>query len=216
MTEIDAIAKLKEMFSQDYQISADGTVEIVNYCDQLSESISSLENPDLDFYLNILQNLRLFFNSEFLFLSKQTNKALSNYQKLRDSFSKTQTEFPDYYSSWQYDIDRLMLRIDARTQNLRAYAILDEQDFAQAEILKLLLLHILDEKIEFATISNINNNKSSAETKHIPNEIENNIINDSSIIHFKENYGETQYEEISNNNVPFKTNKSSKYKIGLA
>ena len=133
--EIDAIAKLKEIFSQDYQISADGNAEIVNYCDQISESLSSLENPEFDFYLNILQNLRLFFNSEFLFLSKRTDKALSNYQKLRDLFSKTQTEFPDYYSNWQYDIDRLMLRIDARTQHLRAHAVLVEEDFAQAEIL---------------------------------------------------------------------------------
>ncbi len=135
MSEVDVVTKLKEMFTHDYQVSVDGTAEIVGYCDQLIESLSSQENPELDFYLNILQNLRLFFNCEFLFLSKRMDKAINNYQKLREFLSKTQTDFPDYYSNWQYDLDRLMLRIDARIQNLRAHTVLEEKDFAQAAIL---------------------------------------------------------------------------------
>ena len=135
MSELDIASKLGEMFNQDYQISVDRTAENVGYCDQLIDSFSSQEKPDLDFYLNILQNLRLFFNCEFLFQNKRIDKALSNYQKVRESLSKTQTEFPDFYSKWQYDLDRLMLRIDARIQNLKASTVLEEKDYAQAQIL---------------------------------------------------------------------------------
>ena len=135
MNEVTAVARIKEIFTQDYQISADKIAEVVNICDELNETLSSQENPDFEFYLHFLQNLRLFFNSEFLFLSNRMNKALSNYHKVQEGISKIQSEFPDFYAQWQYDIDRLLLRTDARIQNLRARTTFEENDLAQAEIL---------------------------------------------------------------------------------
>ncbi|PWI47605.1 hypothetical protein CEE45_11175 [Candidatus Heimdallarchaeota archaeon B3_Heim] len=135
MNEVTAVARIKEIFTQDYQISADKIAEVVNICDELNEILSSQENPDFEFYLHFLQNLRLFFNSEFLFLSNRMNKALNNYHKLQEGISKIQSKFPDFYAQWQYDIDRLLLRTDARIQNLRARTTFEENDLAQAEIL---------------------------------------------------------------------------------
>lgn len=127
--------KIKEILSQDYQTSADKSADIVSLCDQLSEDLSSQENTDVDFYVNFTQNLRLFLNSEFFFLNNRIDKSLSSFQKLRESISKTQNEFPEYYAQWQYDIDRLLLRIDARIQNLRAHKSIQTKDLSQAEIL---------------------------------------------------------------------------------
>ncbi len=135
MSEVTAIARIKEIFTQDYQVSADKIAEVVNICDELNESLSSQENPDFDFYLHFLQSLRLFFNSEFLFLSNRMKKALNNYQKVQEGISRIQSDFPEFYSKWQYHVDRLLLRTDARIQNLRARTIFEENDVAQAEIL---------------------------------------------------------------------------------
>ena len=135
MDEGIAVAKIKEIFTQDYQVSADKIAEVVNICDQLNESLSSEESPEFEFYLHLLQNLRLFFNSEFLFISNQMSKALANYQKMLEGISKIQGNFPEFYSQWQYDVDRLLLRTDARIQNLRARSTFEENDLAQAEIL---------------------------------------------------------------------------------
>ncbi|MHA1512811.1 MAG: hypothetical protein ACTSRJ_01960 [Candidatus Hodarchaeales archaeon] len=135
MTDDITVLKIKEILSQDYQTSADKSADIVNLCDQLSEALSSQEHASVDFYVRFVQNLRLFLNSEFFFLNNRIDNSLSNFQKLRESISKTQNEFPEYYAQWQYDIDRLLLRIDARTQNLRAHKSLQTEDTAQAEIL---------------------------------------------------------------------------------
>ncbi len=135
MTDDVTVLKIKEILSQDYQTSADKSADIVNLCDQLSEALSSQEHASVDFYLSFTQNLRLFLNSEFFFLNNRIDKSLINFQKLRESFSKAQNEFPEYYAQWQYDIDRLLLRIDARIQNLRAHKSFQTEDIAQAEIL---------------------------------------------------------------------------------
>jgi hypothetical protein len=135
MTDEIIVIRIKEILSQDYQASADKSADIVNLCDQLNEDLSSQEHASADFYLNFTQNLRLFLNSEFFFLNNRIDKSLTNFQKLRESISKTQTEYPEYYSQWQYDFDRLLLRIDARIQNLRAHKYLQTEDIAQAEIL---------------------------------------------------------------------------------
>jgi len=135
MTEDITVLKIKEILSQDYQTSADKSAEIVSLCDQLSEALSSQEHASTDFYVSFAQNLRFFLNCEFFFLTDRIEKALTNFQKLRESISKTQTDFPEYYAQWQYDIDRLLLRTDARIQNLRAQKSLQTEDIAQAEIL---------------------------------------------------------------------------------
>jgi len=135
MTEDITVLKIKEILSQDYQTSADKSAEIVGLCDQLSEDLSSQEDTSDDFYVNFAQNLRFFLNCEFFFLTERIEKGLTNFQKLRESISKTQNDFPEYYAQWQYDIDRLLLRIDARIQNLRAHKSLQTDDIAQAEIL---------------------------------------------------------------------------------
>lgn len=129
------VLKIKEILSQDYQTSADKSADIVDLCDQLNEALSSQEHASMDFYLVFTQNLRLFLNSEVFFMNNRIDKSLTNFQKLRESISKTQNEFPEYYAQWQYDIDRLLLRIDARIQNLRAHKSLETEDIAQAEIL---------------------------------------------------------------------------------
>ncbi len=135
MNELTAITKIKEIFTQDYQISAEKITEVVSICDELNELLSSHENLEFEFYLHILQNLRLFFASEFLFLRNRTVKALNNYHKVQEGITKIQSNYPEFYSQWQYDIDRILLRTDARIQNLRAQTTFDENDFAQAEIL---------------------------------------------------------------------------------
>ncbi|MHA1978548.1 MAG: hypothetical protein ACW98F_10185 [Candidatus Hodarchaeales archaeon] len=135
MNEGMTIAKIKEIFTQDYQVSADKIAEVVNICDELNDALSSQETPEFEFYLHFLQNLRLFFNSEFFFLSNRIAKALPSYQKVQEGISKIQSKFPDFYSQWQYDIDRLLLRTDSRIQNLRALTTFEENDIAQAELL---------------------------------------------------------------------------------
>ncbi len=126
---------LKAIFTQDYQTNTENTTEVITLCDEFSEKLNEEENTDAEFYLHIIQNIRMFLNCEFLFLSKNMVKALNNFQKLHGVISKTQNDFPDYYSTWQYDIDRLLLRIDARTQNARAFVSLEENDTAKADLL---------------------------------------------------------------------------------
>lgn len=81
-------------------------------------------------------------------------------------------------------------------------------NFAQAEILRLLLTHLLSEKIEFATISNMKNNSQKVTTNIVSSQIEDNLMDDNSIISFKEDYEETQFEKISNNKFNQNTNNS--------
>ncbi len=149
MSEKIAMTKLKEIFTQDYQISADRIAELVQICDELNETLSSQESPEIDFYLHLLQNLRLFFNSEFLFLSNRISKAINNYQKVQEGISTIQKDFPEVYSRWQYDIDRLLLRTDARVQNIRAQTSFEENDLAQAEILYTEAIKRYSNELEF-------------------------------------------------------------------
>jgi hypothetical protein len=135
MSEAQIERSLKEIFAQDYQPNTEKITEVISMCDDLSEILNEEENADLEFYHHIIQNTRMFLNCEFLFLSKNIKKASTNFQKLHGLISKTQNDFPDYYSKWQYDIDRLLLRIDARQQNVRALVSLEENDTAQADLL---------------------------------------------------------------------------------
>jgi len=81
-------------------------------------------------------------------------------------------------------------------------------NFAQAEILKLLLTHLLNEKIEFATVSNMGNNKTKANFNNYSKEIENKSPDNNNIVEFKEDYEDNQFEAIPNNNFPQNNNKS--------
>ena len=121
---------------QRYPQTADAIIETIYNCDQLSELLTSDEEiPQKEFYLNILQNIRQFLNSESMFQGGRFEKALKFYEKSRLSFGETQTQFPDSYSSWRFDIDRLILRTDARLQEVRARLSLEQQDTVQADIL---------------------------------------------------------------------------------
>jgi len=135
MSEAQIERSLKEIFAQDYQPNTEKITEVISMCDDLSVILNEEENADLEFYHHIMQNTRMFLNCEFLFLSKNIKKASTNFQKLHGLISKTQNDFPDYYSKWQYDIDRLLLRIDARHQNVRALVCIEENDTAQADLL---------------------------------------------------------------------------------
>ena len=135
MSEAQIEKSLKEIFVQDYQSNVENISEVISLCDDLNELLNEEENVDLEFYHHIIQNTRMFLNCEFLFLSKNIKKASTSFQKLHGLISKTQNDFPDYYSKWQYDIDRLLLRIDARSQNVRALICIEENDIAQADLL---------------------------------------------------------------------------------
>jgi len=66
-------------------------------------------------------------------------------------------------------------------------------NFAQAEILRLLIAHLLNEKIEFATISNFKDS-----TKSIPKkEYSNNLNHSNGLIEFEEDHSNGVYEEIN-------------------
>lgn len=110
-------------------------IEAVNRCDYLAEMLSTEEITAKDFFVRILQHLRLFFNSEFMYQRNLAQKALNSYQKLQKSLIETQTHFPDLYANWQYDIDRILLRIDARIQEVKAIIASEEKDSVQADIL---------------------------------------------------------------------------------
>ncbi|MHA2175933.1 MAG: hypothetical protein ACXABI_13965 [Candidatus Hodarchaeales archaeon] len=135
MSEAETEDSLREIFAQDYQTNTEKATEVISLCDDLNETLNEKENTDTDFYLHIIQNIRMFLNCEFFFLSKSMTKALTNFQKLHGVILKTQNDFPDYYSKWEYDIDRLLLRIEARTQNARALVSIEENDTAQADLL---------------------------------------------------------------------------------
>jgi hypothetical protein len=128
-------ANIKEFLAQKYLLSPDETVEAVNQCDSIIETLSSEDFPEKDFYIRILQLFHLFLNSEFKLQRKRLDKALKSYQKLQKHINETQTQFPDFYSSWRFDIDRLLLRVDARIQEVRALVALANNDTVQAEIL---------------------------------------------------------------------------------
>ncbi|MHA2226630.1 MAG: hypothetical protein ACXAC8_15575 [Candidatus Hodarchaeales archaeon] len=136
MLSDNIIIQLEQILTKKYLHFADETVEAINYCDSLGETLTTLDkHPDNEFYIRILQLLRLFFNSEFMLQNNRISKALKSYQKLQSAFTETQSRFPDLYSRWQYDIDRIILRIDARTQDLKAQIAMSENDLTQAEIL---------------------------------------------------------------------------------
>ncbi|MFX0014694.1 MAG: hypothetical protein ACFFB2_06090 [Promethearchaeota archaeon] len=135
MSNENIVVKINQILTQKYCLSADQTVETVNKCDNLGEVIVSMEFPEKDFYIRILQHLRLFYNSEFMFYSNRTQKAFNSYQKLQTAILETQTQFPDLYSQRQYDIDRLVLRIDARMQEARARIAEANDDIVQADVL---------------------------------------------------------------------------------
>ncbi|MFX0050042.1 MAG: hypothetical protein ACFE8U_02000 [Candidatus Hermodarchaeota archaeon] len=135
MSNEDPFANIKEFLAQKYLLSPDETVEAVNQCASIIETLSSEDFPEKDFYIRILQHFHLFLNSEFKLQRKRLEKALQSYQKLQKHIIETQTQFPDLYSSWRFDIDRLLLRVDARIQEVRALVALANNDTVQAEVL---------------------------------------------------------------------------------
>ncbi|MHA2245362.1 MAG: hypothetical protein ACXADY_10385 [Candidatus Hodarchaeales archaeon] len=135
MSDENILMEIKKILTRKYCLSADETVETVSLCDSLGEAIVSMDFPDKEFNVRILQHLRLFYNSEFMFHSNRTQKALNSYQKIQTAILETQTQFPDLYSRLRYNIDRLMLRIDARIQEIRAQVALAENDIVQADVL---------------------------------------------------------------------------------
>lgn len=135
MSNENILESIEKILTQKYLLSADNMVETVSLCDNLGETLASMEIPEKEFYVRILQHLRLFNNSEFIFASNRMEKALKSYQKLQLAISETQTEFPDLYSRWRYDIERVVLRIDARIQEARALLAVAENDVVQAEVL---------------------------------------------------------------------------------
>ncbi|MFX1514691.1 MAG: hypothetical protein ACFFC6_00135 [Promethearchaeota archaeon] len=135
MSDENILVRVKQILTQKYCTSADETVETIGQCDNLGEALVSTDFPEKDFYIRILQHLRLFYNSEFMIYSDRIKKALSSYQKLQTGILETQTQYPDLYSQLQYDIDRLVLRIDARIQETRARIAEAENDMVQADVL---------------------------------------------------------------------------------
>jgi len=135
MSDENVVVHIKQILTQKYCLSADETVESASLCDSLGETLVSLDFPEKDFYVRLLQHLRQFYNSEFMFFSNRANKALTSYQKLQTAILESQTQFPDLYSQLQYDIDRLVLRIDARIQETRAQVAETEKDMVQADVL---------------------------------------------------------------------------------
>ncbi|MFX0122950.1 MAG: hypothetical protein ACFFAE_04875 [Candidatus Hodarchaeota archaeon] len=135
MSDENIIADVKNILIRKYCLSADETVEIISLCDNLGEALVSTDFPEKEFYIRILQHLRLFYNSEFMLFSDRNKKALTSYQKLQAGILETQTQYPDLYSQLQYDIDRLVLRIDARIQETRARIAEAENDIVQADVL---------------------------------------------------------------------------------
>jgi hypothetical protein len=135
MSDGNIIVKVIQILTQKYRTSADEAVETVGQCDNLGEALVAIDFSEKDFYMRILQHLRLFYNSEFMLLSDRTKKALASYQKLQAGILETQTLYPDLYSQLQYDIDRLVLRIDARIQETRARIAEAENDIVQADVL---------------------------------------------------------------------------------
>jgi len=126
---------IKEVITQRYLRTLEETIEAVNQCDSIIEALSSEDLPEKEFYIRILQHFHLFLNSEFMFQRKRLEKALKSYQKLQINIAETQTQFPDHYSSWRYDIDRLLFRIDARLHEVRARLALEKNDAVQADVL---------------------------------------------------------------------------------
>jgi tetratricopeptide (TPR) repeat protein len=127
--------RIEEILTQKYLFSPEETVEAINQCDNLIEALTIEDTPDKEFYIRLIQLLRLFLNSEFTYLRQRTEKALNSYQKLQTSINETQTQFPDLSASLSYDINRLTLRIDARIQEIRAKLAFKEKDYVQADIL---------------------------------------------------------------------------------
>jgi len=81
-------------------------------------------------------------------------------------------------------------------------------NFAQAEVLKLLLTHLLNEKVEFATSSKMGTNNTNAKIKNTPQPFKELNRENNSVIEFKEDYGENQFEEISQKNITPNANRS--------
>ncbi len=135
MSDFNIITQVETILKKPYLISADNMIDAINQCDNLAELLLTKEFPNNEFFILILQHLRDFFNAEYKFQRKQTDKALNAYQKLETNIRDTQTKFPDLYSNWRYNIDRLMLRIDARIQETKAIIAIEGNDYLQADIL---------------------------------------------------------------------------------
>ncbi len=149
MSSENTIDKLEEILTSRYFLSVDETVDGINLCDNLGEEFELTEFPNKEFYLNLLQQLRLFFNAEFMFLKKKVNKALKSYQKLIIAIGETIVEFPDLYSHWQYDIDRLLLRIDARIHDSKAQIAKAQNKIVDADLLFVETINRYNSELEF-------------------------------------------------------------------
>ncbi|MHA2305884.1 MAG: hypothetical protein ACXACU_10875 [Candidatus Hodarchaeales archaeon] len=154
MSSNTIIPKLEELLVSKYFLSDHENVEAINLCDSLGEELELTELAEKEFYTRILQHLRFFFNAEFMFLKKRNEKALKTYQKLMKAISETLTQFPDYYSRWQYHIDRLLLRIDARIQNSKAKVLLTQNNYVEAEVLYVETINRYNNELEFEQNNN--------------------------------------------------------------
>ncbi|NHJ00704.1 MAG: hypothetical protein EAX86_01125 [Candidatus Heimdallarchaeota archaeon] len=149
MNNENIVLELEELLKRQYILSSERAVEFINFCDLLGEKIHSIDEEKKDFYLYIIQHLRLFFNSEFMYHSNLVEKALKSYQKMKENLSITQTEFPDLYATWQYDIDRLIYRTEARIQELKAQFAVIQEDYIQADVLFVETLNRYNVELEF-------------------------------------------------------------------
>ena len=135
MTNNNLESKIEGLLAQKYPLVTEDTVEIVSECDRLGEILAEKTIQNQMFFSQLLQNIRLFNNAEFMFLSGKYDKAQISYLKLKSSISETQSEFPDLYSRWLHHINRLILRLDARVQETRAVSAFNENDIVQADVL---------------------------------------------------------------------------------
>ena len=148
------IAKLEEVLTSTYFRSGDETVDAISQCDLLGEEFEIIEFSEKEFYLRILQHLRYFFNAEFMYLSKKVEKGLKSYQKLITAIGETLAEFPNLYSRWQYDIDRLLLRIDARIQDSKAQIAQTQDNLVEADLLYTETINRYNNELEFEQSNN--------------------------------------------------------------
>jgi len=140
--------KVKELLTRKYCLDSQETIELLSICDNLTEDLIELEEQNLQFYFKMLQHLSAFFKSEILFFSEKMEKAQKSYQKLKNALSETQTEFPDLYSKWQYHIDRLIHRLDARIQETRARIAQLNNDLVQADVLYVETINRYSQELE--------------------------------------------------------------------
>ncbi|MHA1972403.1 MAG: hypothetical protein ACTSW1_05410 [Candidatus Hodarchaeales archaeon] len=152
-TEIIEI-KVKELLTHKYCQDSQEAIELLSLCDNLTEELIDHEDQNQQFYFKMLQHLSIFLKSEIHFFSEKMEKAHKSYQKLKSSLSETQTEYPDLYSKWQYHIDRLIHRLDARIQETRARIAHANNDYVQADVLYVETINRYSQELEIEQQNN--------------------------------------------------------------